>query len=193
MSDKSKEEKKSENNNEINDGQDNCLQEISSENKTNENEKEVNDHQIKLINHKKVLRQAKGKNNQKTINDPDSNNGVLTDDNVIKKKEVIKEYICTKTLRGHQEKVVSLIKLESGYIASGSYECVINIWDIETEKIIKQKKESGYVFCLLEFEKDMLLSGTSENDINLWDTFYYGSSYIIGGSSVFYTWFEFWK
>ena len=80
-----------------------------------------------------------------------------------------KEFKCIKTLEGHKEKVVSLILLESGNIATGSYDSSIYIWDISKGIMINKKEEKGYVFCLLEFEKNMLLSGTSENNIDLWD------------------------
>ena len=80
-----------------------------------------------------------------------------------------KELSCVKTFEGHTEKIVSLIELSSGELASGSYDNTIRIWNINngnTEKIIN---EDGRVFALLEFEKNKLLSGTSNNTINLWD------------------------
>jgi WD40 repeat protein len=74
-----------------------------------------------------------------------------------------------QTFFGHKEKIISIIQLSSGKLASGSYDKTIRIWNIHLlneEKIINEK---GKVFCLLEFEKDKLLCGTSENVINLWD------------------------
>ena len=76
---------------------------------------------------------------------------------------------CIKTIEAHDEKVVCLTELSSGKIATGSYDCRIKIWNLNTYECEKTLNENGYVFCLLEFEKNMLLSGTSENKIQLWD------------------------
>ena len=59
-----------------------------------------------------------------------------------------------QTFKGHTEKIVALIQLSSGKLASGSYDKTIRVWNIHIlyeEKIIN---ENGKVFCLLEFEKD---------------------------------------
>ena len=77
--------------------------------------------------------------------------------------------INSKTLEGHTEKVVSLIQLESGYIATGSYDFSIRIWDIEQGNFIITLYDIGYILCLLEFKPNLLLAGTSENVISLWD------------------------
>ena len=79
------------------------------------------------------------------------------------------EYKLKKTLEGHTEKVVSLIQLESGYIATGSYDSSIRIWDIDNGQCISYFYELGNVLCLLEFETNKILAGTSENNIGLWD------------------------
>ena len=78
-------------------------------------------------------------------------------------------YNCIISLEGHTEKIVSLIELSSGELASGSYDNTIRIWNLNNYKEEKIINESGKVFCLLEFEKNKILSGTSENCINLWD------------------------
>ena len=76
---------------------------------------------------------------------------------------------CTKTLERHKEKIVSLIELNSGRLASGSYDNTIRIWDAnyENEDIIIQGKNR--VLCLLEFEKNKILCGTSDNVVNLYE------------------------
>ena len=81
----------------------------------------------------------------------------------------ISEFQCINTLQGHTEKIVSLILLNSGELASGSYDDSIRIWDKDGIKENKKIIETGHVFCLLEFDDNMLLSGTSENFINLWN------------------------
>ena len=76
---------------------------------------------------------------------------------------------CIKTIEAHDEKIVCIIELSSGKIATGSYDCKIKIWNLYNYECEKSINENGYVFCLLEFEKNMLLSGTNENSIQLWD------------------------
>jgi len=79
-------------------------------------------------------------------------------------------YNCIKTIDdAHDEKIVCLIELSSGKIATGSYDCSIKIWNLKTFECEDTIRENEYVFCLLEFEKNMLLSGTSNNIIQLWD------------------------
>jgi WD40 repeat protein len=79
-------------------------------------------------------------------------------------------YHCVKTIEeAHDEKIVCLIELSSGKIATGSYDCSIKIWNLNTFECENAIREREYVLCLLEFEKNMLLSGTSNNTIQLWD------------------------
>ena len=81
-------------------------------------------------------------------------------------------YINIKTFNAHNDKVSALTKLSNGFIASGSYDGTVKIWDItkdEKDAFIMQKNAIGSVFCLLEFEPGKLLGGTSANMINLWD------------------------
>jgi WD40 repeat protein len=84
-----------------------------------------------------------------------------------------RKYINTMTLKGKDkndkiDKIVSLIQLESGDIATGSYDSQVRIWDIKTGQCILSFYELGNVLCLLEFKPDQLLAGTSENNIGLW-------------------------
>ena len=98
----------------------------------------------------------------------DRNNIPQDKDNFDKQKE--KGFSCSKILKGHTEKIVAIIELSSGKLASGSYDKTIRIWDLnnlEKEEMIL--KEKGRIFCLLEFEKNKILSGTSDNSIILWD------------------------
>lgn len=84
-----------------------------------------------------------------------------------------RKYINKMTLKGKDkndknDKIVSLIQLESGDIATGSYNSQVRIWDIKTGQCILSFHELGNVLCLLEFKPDQLLAGTSENNIGLW-------------------------
>lgn len=105
----------------------------------------------------------------------DKNNTKAKQNNILKISPVVayktneKQFNCIKTLKGHTEKIVSLIELSSGKLASGSYDNTIRIWDIENNREEKLIKERGKVFCLLEFEENKLLCGISDNCINLWD------------------------
>lgn len=76
---------------------------------------------------------------------------------------------CINTIQAHNDKIVTLIELENGNIATGSYDNTIKIWDIEKYNCEKTIVENGYVLTLLEFTPNLLLSGTSKNDIQLWD------------------------
>ena len=76
---------------------------------------------------------------------------------------------CIKSFTAHDNKIVSLIELYNGLIATGSYDSTIKIWDINSQQCLKVMNESGNVLCLLEFFPGKILSGTDENVINLWD------------------------
>ena len=86
-----------------------------------------------------------------------------------KSKEEILPFKCIKSFVAHQEKIVCIIELHSGKIATGSYDSTIKIWNIDTFECEKTINESGHVFCLLEFEENMLLSGINNSTINLWN------------------------
>ena len=112
---------------------------------------------------------------EQSVNYNNVNNSV--NDNVLKSgkndtiNNTIKNFNCIKTLKGHREKIVSLIELSSGQLASSSYDSTIRIWNVNYDKedLIIQENETARIFCLLEFEKNKLLCGTSDNIINLWD------------------------
>ena len=76
---------------------------------------------------------------------------------------------CLKTLSGHEDKIVCVIELYIGKIATGSYDNTIKIWNLDRYNQQITINEEGNVLCLLEFENDMLLSGTNKNNINLFD------------------------
>ena len=130
-------------------------------------------------------------NNINNINDISSNNNnnniendnanqskidnitdINQNDQIDNQPTYLKEYENTKTIKGHERRISSLIALESGYIATGSYDSSIKIWDITKEgdqALIKVKYSVGYVLCLLEFKRDELIIGNSENCIDIFD------------------------
>ena len=78
-------------------------------------------------------------------------------------------FMCTKTIEGHTEKIVSLIELSSGQLASGSYDETIRIWNSTYEKVDIIIEVKSRILCLLEFEKNKILCGTNDNIINLYE------------------------
>ena len=143
---------------------------INDENKSHDNDEFKKDFQNEVINGN-FNNQSFINNNEETnymnLKVSKQNNNNIPSSNLNEQNNKI--YKNTLTLEGHTDKVVSLIQLESGYIATGSYDFSIRIWDLNQGKCIKSFFEGGYVFCLLEFEKDILLTGTSENKIGLWN------------------------
>ena len=79
------------------------------------------------------------------------------------------EFNCKQTLFGHNDKIVSLIKLHSGNLASGSYDNTIRIWDLQKCECKLVINEEGYVLCLLEFIPNFILTGLSDNKIKLYN------------------------
>ena len=75
---------------------------------------------------------------------------------------------CLKSIEYHEDKIVCAIELINGKIATGAYDGVIKIWNLNLNDQ-KTIKEEGKVLCLLEFEENMLLSGNNKNNINLWN------------------------
>ena len=83
----------------------------------------------------------------------------------------VEKYHLKKTLWEHHDKISCLILLQSGFIATGSYDATISIWDLEESSCVKkyQDRDWGGVLALLEFEPDKLISALSKNKILLWD------------------------
>ena len=78
-----------------------------------------------------------------------------------------KPIYCFNSISAHKGKVVSLIELSSGNIATGSTDFTIKIWNIGNFKCEKTINVEGTPLCLLEFEMNILLSGTDKNNIEL--------------------------
>ena len=84
------------------------------------------------------------------------------------KNEKINQYFSVKKLQ-HSDRVISLIELKSGWLASGTDDGKIYIWSPHSDSPYKIIQEIGKVLCLLEFEKNKILSGTSQANICLRD------------------------
>ena len=137
----------------------NFIGEILNEiNKDLEEKKSKND-KIVDINIKENINNIKNKPEQRSV--LRSNNSNIY--------QSLKGIFCTQTFTGYNKNVVSLIQLNSGKIASGSYDNTIRLWDFapsKEEKIINEKEE---VIALLEFEYNKILCRTKNNEVNLWD------------------------
>ena len=86
-----------------------------------------------------------------TQNNPSINNNIKT-------IEQQSPFRCIKSITAHNNKIVSLIELSNGLIATGSYDSTIKIWNINSQQNLKIINESGNVLCLLEFEPGKILT-----------------------------------
>ena len=142
-----------------------------------------NDNLIEKQETNKVIKiQENTNNNNNILKNNNKNNNIIINNNEMKnnieaknnsEKDLSKvKYKNIKTFMGHNDIISVLIILNNGYIASGSYDETVKIWDItkkEKNSLIMKKNATGAVLCLLEFEPGKLLGGTSDNMINLWD------------------------
>jgi WD40 repeat protein len=72
---------------------------------------------------------------------------------------------------GHSDGFNCLIELKNGYLASGSLDETIKIWNTETGDCIKTfSGHSDSVNCLISLKNGYFASGSSDNTINLWKT-----------------------
>ncbi|MCQ2818826.1 MAG: hypothetical protein MJ252_16290 [archaeon] len=74
-------------------------------------------------------------------------------------------------LEGHTDGVVTLIELEDGRIASGSFDTTIRIWDISNMtccQVLSGHKNT--VFCLYQVKDGRLISGSADRTIRIWGT-----------------------
>ena len=120
---------------------------------------EINDENINIIN----------KNIFNIYNNNNININFYQTKNINSNSISSKIYKCIKTIEGHKEKIVSMIELSNGLVATGSYDCKIKIWDMESFVCIKTINENGFIFCLLEMEPNFILSGTNKNTIQLFN------------------------
>jgi WD40 repeat protein len=86
-------------------------------------------------------------------------------------KKIFEDYFkeLKKTLWEHHDKISCLILLQSGFIATGSFDKTIRIWDLEKSSCVKKIQDLGDVLALLEFEPGKLISASISSTILLWD------------------------
>lgn len=72
------------------------------------------------------------------------------------------------TLKGHTERVSSLIELPNGILASASVDATIKLWNISNSSLIRTLQETSSVFALAVLNDGKLASG-SYKEIKLWD------------------------
>ena len=146
------------NNCNINPNGNNKLEENIVKNNINDNTNNLNE---QVIINENDFNNSNGSMNDKVINNVNEN-GI----------NVLKQYKNTKIFTGHEKRIVSLIRLSSGYIVTGSYDLSIKIWDITKEPqeaLITTKYSVGYMLCLLELKPNELLVGNSENCIDVFN------------------------
>ena len=73
-------------------------------------------------------------------------------------------------LRGHTSRACCMIKLNNGFLASGSQDRTIIIWSLREKKIIKQLMgHHGAVLSLLELPNGNIASCSEDNTIKIWN------------------------
>jgi WD40 repeat protein len=82
-----------------------------------------------------------------------------------------------RVIKGHPGAVYALVQLGSGYIASGSGDKNIRLWNVspsieEGKELVREMKgHAGSVICLCVFsDGTTLASGSHDSTIRLWDT-----------------------
>ena len=69
-------------------------------------------------------------------------------------------------LKGHDNVVRALVFIENGYLASGSYDKKIKIWDIKQDRLIRTLEGHTYWVTALAYQQNGYLSSGSE-DMNI--------------------------
>ena len=130
------------------------------------------DHQNDLVNYTKIMSEDDALLIKMILDKYECNNREiykkLIKDYFKQFNEIALKYQLKNTIKMHNNRVSSLILLESGLIAIGSYDRSIYIWDLEQPSCYKKFTNWGNALSLLEFKPNKLISG-SENYILLWD------------------------
>ena len=71
---------------------------------------------------------------------------------------------------GHKDKICDVLKITDKYIASGSYDRTVKVWDLETGKCVYNLLGHGdRVLKLVKISDDVIASGDSNGDVKIWD------------------------
>jgi WD40 repeat protein len=69
-------------------------------------------------------------------------------------------------------KIIRLLTLSNGWLASGANDGTIEIWDIETKRCLFQLMgHQDTILALSEFQEGILASGSRDNTIRIWDVY----------------------
>lgn len=74
----------------------------------------------------------------------------------------------TKIFRGHSNGVTCL-QFEDNMLATGSYDCTIKIWDIETGEVLRTLHGHQTGIRALQFDDSKLISGSLDKTIKIWN------------------------
>lgn len=74
----------------------------------------------------------------------------------------------TKIFTGHQNGVMCL-QFSDNILATGSYDCTIKIWEIDTGKCINTLKGHTSGVRALQFDSGKLISGSLDKTLKVWD------------------------
>lgn len=75
-----------------------------------------------------------------------------------------------KTLNQHTESVTVLVDLKNGYIASGSKDSTIIVWNLNTvQAFITLRNHSNAIYSLILLKSQHLASGSQDQTIKIWD------------------------
>ena len=88
-------------------------------------------------NDSNLVRSKENNNGISTINDYIMTSVPVNNSNLSEKITREDDYIpfnCVKSILAHQEKIVCLIELHDGKIATGSYDGTIKVWNLENEE-----------------------------------------------------------
>ncbi|KAJ3100215.1 hypothetical protein HK100_004741, partial [Physocladia obscura] len=78
---------------------------------------------------------------------------------------------CMNTLEGHKDYVNSIaISLDGKFIASGSSDNTVKIWDIQTGMVINTFEGHSGSVNSVSMSTDIIVSGSEDNLIKIWDT-----------------------